>query len=175
MAAPEAQQLLAAPEALRPGEIRQTQPAIRRLTTWAQMPLLGLIPRLAAEVVTVGLALGQMALPEPPAKSFSITHEDAKMSVTSNYQGMERRVEYRREGDSHLAEAERVKMELENHIDICAIRYQGIENQFVGVNARLKRIEAAGWKGLISIVATMVVGMGTILWAILKAAHGGLG
>lgn len=97
------------------------------------------------------------------------------MSEEKVYQGMERRVEYRREGDSHLAEAERVKMELENHIDICAIRYQGIENQFVGVNARLKRIEAAGWKGLIAIVIILLGGMGTILWAILASAHGGLG
>lgn len=164
-----------APEALRLEGIQQTQPAKRRLPTWAQVLLSVSIPRLAVEAVTVGMALGQMALPAPPVKLFSITHEDAEMSEEKVYQGMERRVEYRREGDSHLAEAERVKMELENHIDICAIRYQGIENQFVGVNARLKRIEAAGWKGLISIVATMVVGMGTILWAILKAAHGGLG
>lgn len=120
------------------------------------------------------MALGQMALPAPPAKSFSITHEDTEMSEEKVYQGMERRVEYRREGDSSLAQAERVQMELNSHIDICAIRYEGIETQFRGVNARLKRIEESAWKGLAAIVLLLLGSMGTILWAILSAQPGGV-
>lgn len=109
------------------------------------------------------------------AKLFLHIHDAMTMEImTMNYQGMERRVTPRRESDTAMADAERVEMELKGHIDICAIRYEGIEKQFVGVNARLKRIEAAGWKGLIGIVVTMLGGMGTILWAILSAAHGGL-
>lgn len=73
---------------------------------------------------------------------------------------------------SYLAEAERVRMELDSHIDICALRYEGIQTQFTGVNARLKRIENAGWKGLLTIIVLLVGGMGTILWAILSKAGG---
>lgn len=34
-----------------------------------------------------------------------------------------------------------VQTRLNAHEDICAVRYEGIEKQMVGVNARLKRIE----------------------------------
>lgn len=96
------------------------------------------------------------------------------MSEDKVYQGMERRVDYRREGDSSLAQAERVQMELNSHIDICAIRYEGIETQFRGVNARLKRIEESAWKGLAAIVLLLLGSMGTILWAILSAQNGAI-
>jgi hypothetical protein len=35
-----------------------------------------------------------------------------------------------------------VQTRLSAHEDICAVRYQGIETQMTGVNARLKRIES---------------------------------
>jgi hypothetical protein len=35
-----------------------------------------------------------------------------------------------------------VQTRLNAHEDICAVRYEGIEKQMVGVNARLKRIES---------------------------------
>ena len=109
------------------------------------------------------------------AKLFLHTHDATTKEVLNmNYEGMERRVTPRREDDIRMADAERVEMELKSHIDICAIRYEGIEKQFIGVNARLKRIEAAGWKGLIAITGIMLGGMGTILWAILRSAHGGI-
>lgn len=34
-----------------------------------------------------------------------------------------------------------VQTNLNAHEDICAVRYEGIEKQMLGVNARLKRIE----------------------------------
>jgi hypothetical protein len=35
-----------------------------------------------------------------------------------------------------------VESKIDGHIDVCAVRYEGIEVQMRGVNARLKRVEA---------------------------------
>ena len=35
-----------------------------------------------------------------------------------------------------------VEAKVDAHVDICAVRYEGIEREMRGVNARLKRIEA---------------------------------
>lgn len=35
-----------------------------------------------------------------------------------------------------------VQTRLHAHEDVCAVRYEGIEKQFQGINARLKRIES---------------------------------
>jgi hypothetical protein len=35
-----------------------------------------------------------------------------------------------------------VDAKIEAHVDVCAVRYEGIEREMRGVNARLKRIEA---------------------------------
>ena len=35
-----------------------------------------------------------------------------------------------------------VEAKVDAHIDVCAVRYEGIEREMRGVNARLKRIEA---------------------------------
>jgi hypothetical protein len=34
-----------------------------------------------------------------------------------------------------------VDSKIESHIDICAVRYEGIEREMRGVNARIKRLE----------------------------------
>jgi len=34
-----------------------------------------------------------------------------------------------------------VDSKIEGHIDICAVRYEGIEREMRGVNARIKRLE----------------------------------
>ena len=36
---------------------------------------------------------------------------------------------------------QQVKSDIDSHIDICAIRYESIEKEMRGVNARLKRLE----------------------------------
>ena len=36
---------------------------------------------------------------------------------------------------------QQVKSDIEVHIDICAVRYESIEKEMRGVNARLKRLE----------------------------------
>jgi len=35
-----------------------------------------------------------------------------------------------------------VEIKIDAHVDVCAVRYEGIEREMRGVNARLKRIEA---------------------------------
>jgi hypothetical protein len=35
-----------------------------------------------------------------------------------------------------------VETKIDAHVDVCAVRYEGIEREMRGVNARLKRIEA---------------------------------
>jgi hypothetical protein len=34
-----------------------------------------------------------------------------------------------------------VELKINSHVDICAVRYEGIEREMRGVNARLKRLE----------------------------------
>jgi chaperonin cofactor prefoldin len=36
---------------------------------------------------------------------------------------------------------QQVKADIDSHIDICAVRYESIEKEMRGVNARLKRLE----------------------------------
>jgi hypothetical protein len=36
---------------------------------------------------------------------------------------------------------QQVKSDIDAHIDICAVRYESIEKEMRGVNARLKRLE----------------------------------
>ena len=36
---------------------------------------------------------------------------------------------------------QQVKSDIDGHIDICAVRYESIEKEMRGVNARLKRLE----------------------------------
>jgi hypothetical protein len=35
-----------------------------------------------------------------------------------------------------------VEIKIDAHVDVCAVRYEGIEREMRGVNARLKRLEA---------------------------------
>ena len=37
---------------------------------------------------------------------------------------------------------QQVKSDIDAHIDICAVRYESIEKEMRGVNARLKRLES---------------------------------
>jgi hypothetical protein len=51
-----------------------------------------------------------------------------------------------------------VQTRLNAHEDICAVRYEGIEKQMVGVNARLKRIESMYLKIGGGIIVTLIAG-----------------
>jgi hypothetical protein len=41
-----------------------------------------------------------------------------------------------------MATVTEVEAKIDAHVDVCAVRYEGIEREMRGVNARLKRIEA---------------------------------
>jgi hypothetical protein len=51
-----------------------------------------------------------------------------------------------------------VQTRLHAHEDVCAVRYEGIEKQMVGVNARLKRIESMYLKIGGGIIVTLIAG-----------------
>ena len=58
-----------------------------------------------------------------------------------------------------MATITEVESRIDSHIDICAVRYEGLEKQFQAVNARLKRVE------------TILIGVaGTIILLLLKIA-----
>jgi hypothetical protein len=51
-----------------------------------------------------------------------------------------------------MASVNEVNAKIDSHIDICTVRYEGIEREMRGVNARLKRLETI-----------MIGGAGTII------------
>jgi len=52
-----------------------------------------------------------------------------------------------------LAEME---SKIDSHIDICAVRYEGIEKEMRGVNARLKRLEGILIGGAGAIIGLLI-------------------
>ena len=53
---------------------------------------------------------------------------------------------------------QQVKNDIEQHIDICAVRYESIEKEMRGVNARLKRLETI-LIGAASSIILLLVGL----------------
>ena len=47
-----------------------------------------------------------------------------------------------------------VEAKIDAHVDVCAVRYEGIQQEMRGMNARLKRIEQIG-----IVVAGSIIGM----------------
>ena len=60
-----------------------------------------------------------------------------------------------------------VNSKIDNHIDVCAVRYEAIEIQMRGMNARLKRIEQI----IIACAGTLIIAMGSLTFALLTKAH----
>jgi hypothetical protein len=59
-----------------------------------------------------------------------------------------------------MATVNEVNAKIDSHIDICSIRYEGIEREMRGVNARLKRLETiliGGAGSIIILLITLVV------------------
>lgn len=52
-----------------------------------------------------------------------------------------------------MATVNEVDAKVNSHIDICSVRYEGIEREMRGVNARLKRIES----GLIGAAGSIIL------------------
>ena len=55
-----------------------------------------------------------------------------------------------------MASVQEVDIKIESHIDTCAMRYAGIEDQMRGVNARLKRIEGIMICGAGSVILLLI-------------------
>jgi hypothetical protein len=60
-----------------------------------------------------------------------------------------------------------VNAKIDSHIDVCAVRYEGIELQMRSVNARLKRIEQI----MIACAGALIMSMGTLAFALLNKSH----
>jgi len=59
-----------------------------------------------------------------------------------------------------MATVNEVDAKIDSHIDICSVRYEGIEREMRGVNARLKRLETiliGGAGSIIILLITLVV------------------
>ena len=59
-----------------------------------------------------------------------------------------------------MATVNEVDAKINSHIDICSVRYEGIEREMRGVNARLKRLETiliGGAGSIIILLITLVV------------------
>jgi len=55
-----------------------------------------------------------------------------------------------------MASVETVNAKIDAHVDICAVRYEGIERETRGINARLKRLEAILVGGSGSIILLLI-------------------
>jgi hypothetical protein len=59
-----------------------------------------------------------------------------------------------------MATVNEVDLKIDSHIDICSVRYEGIEREMRGVNARLKRLEtiliSAGGAIILLLIALVV-------------------
>ena len=59
-----------------------------------------------------------------------------------------------------MASVNEVNAKIDSHIDICSVRYEGIEREMRGVNDRLKRLETiliGGAGSIIILLITLVV------------------
>jgi lipopolysaccharide/colanic/teichoic acid biosynthesis glycosyltransferase len=66
-----------------------------------------------------------------------------------------------------MVNAADVNAKIDNHIDVCAVRYEGIELQMRSVNARLKRIEQI----MIACAGTLIIAMCSLTFALLTKGH----
>jgi hypothetical protein len=53
-----------------------------------------------------------------------------------------------------------VDHKIDSHVDVCAVRYEGIEREMKGVHARIKRLEQiliTGGGAIIMLLLTMII------------------
>ena len=59
-----------------------------------------------------------------------------------------------------MASVETVNAKIDAHVDICAVRYEGIERETKGIHARIKRLEQiliTGGGAIIMLLLTMIM------------------
>jgi len=59
-----------------------------------------------------------------------------------------------------MTTADQVNAKIDAHVDVCAVRYEGIEREMKGVHARIKRLEQiliTGGGAIIMLLLTMIM------------------
>jgi hypothetical protein len=59
-----------------------------------------------------------------------------------------------------MTTADQVNAKIDSHVDVCAVRYEGIEREMRGVHARIKRLEQiliTGGGAIIMLLLTMMI------------------
>lgn len=59
-----------------------------------------------------------------------------------------------------MATVDQVNAKIDAHVDVCAVRYEGIERETQGIHARIKRLEqilVAGGGAIIMMLVTMLM------------------
>jgi hypothetical protein len=59
-----------------------------------------------------------------------------------------------------MTTADQVNAKIDAHVDICAVRYEGIERETRGIHARIKRLEQiliTGGGAIIMLLLTMIL------------------
>jgi hypothetical protein len=59
-----------------------------------------------------------------------------------------------------MTTADQVNAKIDAHVDVCAVRYEGIEREMKGVHARIKRLEQiliTGGGAIIMLLLTMIL------------------
>jgi hypothetical protein len=70
-----------------------------------------------------------------------------------------------------MTTVQELEVTVTSHIDVCAVRYEGIATEMRGVNARLKRMERIIISGGAAAIVILLTALGTLALLLLEAMH----
>lgn len=70
-----------------------------------------------------------------------------------------------------MTTVQELEVTVTSHIDVCAVRYEGIATEMRGVNARLKRMERIIISGGATAIVILLTALGTLAVLLLEAMH----
>jgi len=70
-----------------------------------------------------------------------------------------------------MTSVQELEVTVTSHIDVCAVRYEGIAIEMRGVNARLKRMERIIISGGAAAIVILLTALGTLAILLLEAMH----
>ena len=70
-----------------------------------------------------------------------------------------------------MTTVQELEVTVTSHIDVCAVRYEGIATEMRGVNARLKRMERIIISGGAAAIMILLTALGTLAVLLLEALH----
>lgn len=70
-----------------------------------------------------------------------------------------------------MTTVQELEVTVTSHIDVCAVRYEGIATEMRGVNARLKRMERIIISGGATAIVILLTALGTLALMLLEALH----